>query len=296
MMRREFLTLSTGMALAGPRDRVRRLVALTGDASPDLAAVERRVSGRLGVAALDTATGRRLEHRARERFPMCSTFKWLLATEVLSRVDHGVETLDRVVPYGQADLLDYAPITRQHVSEGGMRVSDLLAAAIEVSDNTAANLLLASAGGPAALTAFIRRLGDPTTRLDRNEPSLNTSIPGDPRDTTTPAAMVADLQRVLLGRTLSDGSREHLVDWLARCTTGGDKLRAGLPAGWRVGDKTGSGQHGSTNDVAIAWPQAGAPILVAAYLTQTDAAPAERSAALASVGEIVGRWVSAQRH
>ncbi len=253
-----------------------------------LAAVEARLGGRVGVSALDTGSGRRLEHRAGERFAMCSTFKWLLATQVLSRVDAGAEQLDREVRYGETDLLDYAPITRQHVSAGHMSVSALCAAAIEYSDNTAANLLLATVGGPAGLTQFLRSIGDAITRLDRTEPGLNSALTGDPRDTTTPAAMVHDLERVLLGSTvLAESSRTQLRDWMLASTTGKALLRAGLPAAWRVGDKTGSGGNGATNDVAIILPPGRPPILVAAYLMGSKATAGDRAGALAEVGTIV---------
>jgi beta-lactamase class A len=254
--------------------------------------VERRVGGRLGVVALDVHRDRRLAHRADERFPMCSTFKWLLAAQVLSRVERGEEQLDRPVPFGPRDLLDYAPVTRERVGEGAMSVSALCAAAVEYSDNTAANLLLATVGGPGGLTAYVRSLGDGVTRLDRSEPELNSATPGDPRDTTSPDGMATDLRRVLLGDALSAASRRRLVDWLAGNTTGGAKLRAGLPAGWRVGDKTGMGANGSTNDVAIAWPAPERPVLIAAFLTESAAPASERDGALAEVGRLVADWVA----
>jgi len=252
-----------------------------------LAALEARSGGRLGVAVLDTGTGRRLVHRAGERFPMCSTFKVLLAGAVLQRVDLAEARLDTRLPYGKADLLAYAPVTTAHVAEGALTVGDLCAAAVEVSDNTAANLLLRDIGGPAAVTAFACALGDPATRLDRTEPALNEARPGDPRDTTTPAAMVGSLRALLLGPALRPGSRARLEGWLAACTTGRTRLRAGLPPGWAVGDKTGSGQRGTANDVAILRPPHRAPILVAAYLTGSTASDAGRDAVLAEVGRIV---------
>lgn len=243
------------------------------------------------MAVLDVATGRRLGYRADERFPMCSTFKWLLVAQALARVDRGQERLERRVPYGPGDLLEYAPVTREHVSEGAMSVSALCAAAICYSDNTAANLLLPTVGGPAGLTAYLRSIGDPTTRLDRMEPELNTAVPGDPRDTTTPTAMLANLCRVPLGRELTDASRERLLGWLIGNTTGAAKLRAGLPGDWRVGDKTGMGLNGATNDVAIVWPAREAPLLVAAYLTESTAPVGARNEALADVGRLVTEWL-----
>jgi beta-lactamase class A len=253
-----------------------------------LAELERRTGGRLGVAALDTGTQRRIEHRAFEAFAMCSTFKLLLAGAILARVDAGKEHLDRIVAYGKSDLLDYAPVTTANVAKGGLTVQALCAAAVEESDNTAANLLLATLGGPDGLNAFVRSLGDRITQLDRTEPSLNEAAIGDPRDTTTPFAMAKDAQKLVLGTTLAMPSRELLTSWLVACETGTDAIRAGVPKTWRVGDKTGSGENGTRNDVAILWPPNGAPIVVAAYLTRaTSIANDQRNAALATVATIV---------
>jgi beta-lactamase class A len=259
--------------------------------TPDFATIERQVAGRLGVAALDVATRRRLTYRASERFPMCSTYKWLLAAQVLSLTDAGQEHLSRVIPYSQPDLLDHAPVTRAHVSDGGMPLLELLAAAIQHSDNTAANLLLRAVGGPFSLTTFLRHLGDTVTRLDRTEPALNSAVPGDVRDTTTPNAMVADMETLLTDNRLRRVSRTLLLNWLAGNTTGDDKLRAGLPKGWRIGDKTGAGAHGTTNDVAIVWPSPQRPVLVAAYLTETIAPVPVCNRALAAIGRAVATWV-----
>jgi len=257
------------------------------DVSPGFTAIERRRGGRLGVAILDSSTGRRLVHRGSERFAMCSTFKCLAAAAVLARVDSGHEQLNRFVPFGPGDLLDYAPITTQHVNDGGMTLEALLAAAIEYSDNTAANLLLANLGGPAALTHYVRRLGDRITRLDRNEPSLNVVNPGEVRDTTSPVAMLADMETLLLKTAaLSPASRQQLTMWLVGNTTGDKKLRAGLPATWRIGDKTGTGPNGANNDIAIAWPPGRAPILIAAYFAGPRASADDRDQALADVGHL----------
>ena len=263
------------------------LMAAPALAADRLAAVEAKVGGRLGVAALDLASGTRLAHRSDERFPMCSTFKAMAVAAALARVDRGLERLDRFVRFGEADLLEYAPVARAHVKDGGMAFADLCAAAIEVSDNTAANLILASIGGPAGWTHFVRTLGDGLSRLDRNEPALNTAVVGDPRDTTTPLAMLSDLRLVLLGKVLSPATRERLAGWMVACETGKARLRAGLPAQWRVGDKTGSGAHGSANDIAVVWTPT-RPIVIAAYFTGAKAAsPDARDAALAEVGRIV---------
>jgi beta-lactamase class A len=252
--------------------------------------IEASVHGRLGVARLDTATGSIEGHRLDERFPMCSTFKVLAAALVLARVDAGQERLDRRIVVRPDSLLAYAPVTAKHVGGDGMSVAELCEAAITVSDNTAANLLLASAGGPSALTHFARGLGDGVTRLDRNEPRLNEAAPGDPRDTSTPRAMAITLRALALGNALSDASRARLVQWMTATSTGGKRLRAGLPADWRVADKTGTGELGTTNDVAIAWPPNRAPLVVVAYLTECRAPAPDREAALAEAARrIAGR-------
>ena len=253
----------------------------------ELAAIEARIGGRLGVLALDVRSGAKLAHRADERFPMCSTFKAMAVAAALANVEAGDERLDRFVRYGEADLMGNAPITKAHVKKGGMAFGDLCAAAITVSDNTAANLILASIGGPPGWTRFARRIGDHASRLDRTEMSLNTSIPGDPRDTTTPAAMAADLRAVLLGGMLGDITSRLLRTWMEACQTGLTRLRAGLPKDWDVADKTGTGEHGTANDIAVAWTKQG-PIVIACYLTETDAAtPEARDAAIADVGRLV---------
>jgi beta-lactamase class A len=257
------------------------------DPSAEIAGIEKRAGGRLGVAALDTGTKRRIGHRADERFAMCSTFKLLVAGAVLHRVDRGEEKLDRWVRYGQADLLEHAPVARANLDKGGLTVSRMAEAAVEDSDNTCANLLLKSLGGPPGFTAYARALGDPVTRLDRSEPELNTSIPGDPRDTTTPHAMLEDLRRLTLGDALSKASRMQLTSWLAGCHTASARIPAGLPAGWKSGNKTGTGDNGSTNDVAIIWPPSRAPILLSVYFTGSTIKPDAREAVIADVARTV---------
>lgn len=249
--------------------------------------VEARSGGRLGVAVLH-ADGRMDGHRLDERFPMCSTFKWLAAAYVLRRVDAGQEKLDRRIPYGRDVLLPHSPVTAKHVG-AGMTLGELCRATIVTSDNAAANLILASYGGPQALTAYVRSLGDEVTRLDRTEPELNESTPGDPRDTTTPRAMAHLLQRTVVGDALSPRSRGLLAGWLEACETNGQRLRADLPAGWRMGSKTGTGARGSTNDVGIFWPPNRPPVIVAAYVTDTRAPEADRSGAIADVARRVTR-------
>ncbi len=248
--------------------------------------------GRLGIAVLDTASGALAGHRLDERFPMCSTFKALAAAAILARVDAGQEQLSRRIEIAPADVLAYAPVTRQHVGAEGLSVAGLCEAMVTLSDNTAANLLLGSMGGPDAITQYARSLGDTVTRLDRVEPELNTSISGDFRDTTTPAAMARDLQLLATKSALSPASRELLVQWLVGCKTGDAKLRAGVPKGWRVGDKTGAGDHGSSNDVAILWPPDRAPVIVTSYLTETALPDDRRNAIHAAVGRAVAAAVT----
>jgi beta-lactamase class A len=255
--------------------------------SNQIAAIERQIGGRLGVAVLDTGSGRRIEYRATERFPMCSTFKFLLAAAILQQRER--EPLDRRLPYGAADLLEWAPVTRKHLSEGGMTVRDLCAAAIEYSDNTAGNLLLRAIGGPSRLTAHIRGLGDPVTRLDRPEPSLNSAVAGDQRDTTTPGAMVSNLELLLLGNRLSSASRSQLAGWLEANTTGAKRIRAGLPPDWRVGDKTGTGENGAAGDIAIVRPPERAPILIAIYLVGSASGADQLNRAIAGVASFIAQ-------
>ena len=250
-------------------------------------AAEARGGGRLGVAVLDTETGKRFAWRGEERFPVTSTFKFVLAAAVLAAVDRGRERLDRRIPIAASDLVEHAPVTGKHVGAEGLTVSELCEATLVWSDNPAANLLLPAVGGPAGLTGFARGLGDDRFRLDRTETALNQATPGDPRDTTTPRAMLGDLDRLLLGAALSPASRARLTDWLVACRTGDQKIRAGLPEGWRCGDKTGGGGHGTNNDIAILWPPGRRPVLVAAYLTETAAPLDARNAALAAVGRAV---------
>lgn len=248
--------------------------------------IERDSGGRLGVAILDTQSGALHAYRGAERFPMCSTFKFLAAAKVLSRVDQGEEQLGRRIGIQAADIVPHSPATKPRVGGAPMSVAELCEAAVTLSDNGAANVLLRSFGGPSALTAYARSLGDPNTRLDRWETELNEAVPGDPRDTTTPQDMLQNLRKTVLGDALRPTSREQLARWLVANKTGGKRLRAHLPADWRVGDKTGSGGLGTSNDIGVLWPPGAAPVVVTAYLTETTADPKVRDAALAEVGRL----------
>jgi len=214
---------------------------------------------------------------------MCSTFKLLAVAAILARVHKGEEKLERRISYQASEVISKSPIITAHVGGEGLTLADLCGAALTLSDNTAANLILGALGGPANLTGYIRTLGDDVTRLDRIEPALNEAAPGDLRDTTTPRAMAENLRKLLIGDALSSVSRERLTVWLVDCKTGDARLRAGLPKDWRVGDKTGTGEHATANDVAIGWPPGRAPVIVAAYLTQAKVDAEARNATLASV-------------
>jgi beta-lactamase class A len=222
--------------------------------------IEHRYHARLGVYAVDTGTGRTVAYRADERFAYASTAKALTAGLLLKRATDA--QLDQVVHYRRSDLLEWAPITSKHVRTG-MRLRDLIAAALRYSDNTAANLVTARLGGPRAVQAALRGLGDTTTHVDRTEPTLNEATPGDIRDTSTPRVLGTDLRHFVLGNVLPGDRRTLLTGWLVTNTTGGPYIRAGVPAGWKVGDKTGNGGYGTRNDIAIAWPPGGAPIDIA---------------------------------
>lgn len=252
-----------------------------------LAALEARHGGQLGVAVLNTGSGHRIGHRAAERFPICSTYKCLAAAAVLARVDAGQLTLDHRIIYDARSLVTYSPVTGKHAGPPGLPLRDICAAAVTLSDNSAGNLLLDAIGGPAGLTQWLRSIGDGVTRLDRRETALNDYTPGDPRDTTTPEAMLSDLQRLLLGSVLSSGSRRQLTDWLRADKVGAARLKAGLPQGWRIGDKTGSGAMNATNDIGILWPPGGAPILVAVYSIGIRGDMAARNAVIAEVGRMI---------
>ena len=285
--RRQLLLGAVATATGCATGKTRLAAPAGADAGP-LADIEASVGGRVGVFAVDTGSNRTLAHRADELFAMCSTFKWLLAAAILAQVDRGRLSLDERIPYGPADVLDYAPVCRAHVAEGAMTVDALAAAAVTLSDNTAANLLLPRVGGPAGLTAFARANGDTVTRLDRTEPSLNSNLPGDPRDTTSPRAMVGLMRRLLCdGDALTTASRDRLLGWLRACQTCAHRLRAGLPPTWVVGDKTGSGSSNAVNDVAIALPPGRAPVLIACYTSHSAARLAEIEAAHARVGRLV---------
>ncbi len=274
--------------------RARQAVAANGfaDLPAVFARIEAQRGGRLGVAVLDTGANHRTGYRQDERFPLGSTFKLLAAGAVLARADASQDRMDRRIHYAREDLVTYSPETEKHAGSDGMTLAALCEAAITLSDNTAGNLLLGVLGGPQGLTDDLRGLGDTVTRLDRTEPTLNEARPGDPRDTTSPASMLADMQAFTIGDALSETARTTLQGWLRHNRTGDARLRAQLPALWTAGEKTGTSENGTSNDVGLLWPPNGAaPVLVAAYLTEGSPDGTIRDAALADVGAaIAAAW------
>jgi beta-lactamase class A len=253
--------------------------------SARFAELEKRTGGRIGVEAVDVGRSKRIEYHGEQRFLMCSTFKVMAVAAVLKRVDENKEKLDRFVRYDEKQLLEYAPVTREHVKEGGMTLEALCAAAISQSDNTAANLLLEAIGGPKGVTELARALGDEFTRLDRMEPALNSAADGDDRDTTTPAAMCHDLEKLLTSDFLSPTSRTRLEGWMQNNQTGANLIRASIPADWKVGDKTGRSGRGATNDIAILRPPSGGPIFLAIYTIDPAGSSEEREKLVADAAK-----------
>jgi beta-lactamase class A len=253
----------------------------------DITEIERKLGGRIGVSALETGSGRRIRHRADERFAMCSTFKAPLAGAVLSRIDRGEMDPAEMLRFDPENLLPTSPVSTAHADAAAIPVLAACEAVVSHSDNTAANLLLEKIGGPPALTEFFRSLGDDVTRLDRYEMELNSNIPGDERDTTAPDAMLGSLETILLGEALSPASRARLTEWMLNEQNGKARIRAGAPAGWRVANKPGTGAGGATNEIGILWPPVGAPIAIAVYVKAPDAEPTARQAAIAETARAV---------
>ncbi|MGE9550203.1 class A beta-lactamase [Erwinia amylovora] len=251
-----------------------------------LAEIEKNTGGRLGVALINTADNTQILYRGNERFPLCSTSKVMAAAAVLKQSESDSTVLHQRITIKTSDLVNYNPITEKHVATG-MTLAELSAAALQYSDNTAMNKLISHLGGTDKVTTFARSIGDKTFRLDRTEPSLNTAIPGDKRDTTSPLAMANSLRSLTLGRALGEAQRAQLVEWLKGNTTGAQSIRAGLPVTWTVGDKTGSGDYGTTNDIAVIWPQNHAPLILVTYFTQPEQAAKARKDVLASAARVV---------
>ncbi|HBL5468166.1 FONA family class A beta-lactamase (plasmid) [Klebsiella pneumoniae] len=251
-----------------------------------LSELEKNSGGRLGVALIDTADNSQILYRGDERFPMCSTSKVMAVSALLKQSEMDKNLLAKRMEIKQSDLVNYNPIAEKHL-DTGMTLAELSAAAIQYSDNTAMNKILEHLGGPAKVTEYARTIGDKTFRLDRTEPTLNTAIPSDKRDTTSPLAMAKSLQTLTLGKALGEPQRAQLVEWMKGNTTGGASIRAGLPATWVVGDKTGSGDYGTTNDIAVIWPANHAPLVLVTYFTQPQQNAEARKDVLAAAAKIV---------
>ena len=292
LSRRRFLqgagvTLGAGLAPAFPA------WAAEGDSLTEaFRKEEERLGARFGAFIIDTQTGMSWSQRETSRFPMCSTFKVIAASAILARVDRGEDDLATRIRFDTSDVVPYSPVTEKRAGGDGMTLAEICEAALTQSDNTAGNILIDRLGGPSGVTEFARGMGDQSFRLDRRETALNEASPGDPRDTTTPAAMAQSLQGLILGETLSPASREQLTDWMLANRTGDAKLRAGLPNGWRVGDKTGGGSFGTMNDVAVIWPPKRRPIVASLYMTETEASFDDRNAAFARIGKAIAERIA----
>jgi beta-lactamase class A len=296
--RRDFLIASAFACAASATPVFASPTARRFDATARLRALETG-QARLGVCLLDTASGEVTGHRLDERFAMCSTFKLPMVAACLREADQGRLDLTEVLPYSKSDLLSWAPVTGEHVGRGGLSILELAQAAQEQSDGVAANLLVKRLGGPSAVTAKFREMGDTVSRLDRYEPELGLVLSGDLRDTTSPLAMAQLVSRITTGPLLRPESRQRLLGWMENTRTGTRRLRAGLPATWRSGDKTGTGRaEGTTNkcnDVAITFPPVGSPIVIAAYFDSGEYTPqieARHEAVLADVGRIAAAWAT----
>lgn len=262
-----------------------------GSVGEQLRALERSYRGRIGAFGIDTGRGATVAHRSNERFPLLSTFKVLAASAVLRKareVDPGL--MQRVIHYTEDDLVPHSPVTEKHV-DAGLPVAEICAAAITRSDNTAGNLLLRQIGGPKGLTQFARGLGDSVTRLDRREIELNRWHPGEKRDTTSPERVGRDLQSLAHGDALHPRDRTQLDGWLRDNITGDERIRAGLPSNWTVGDKTGAaaGYYAAANDIAIARPPKGTPIVLAIYTNRESKDAEPKDTVIAHTASLLAR-------
>ncbi|PVB60822.1 class A beta-lactamase [Labrenzia sp. 011] len=285
--RRGALTLALAFAALAPGLPGGIAAAAAFDPAPLAAAVDHigsRLPARVGVAVLDTETGKSWSHLGDERFPLNSTFKAFLCAALLDKGEAGDLDPGSRVKIHREDLVSYSPVTEKKVGSGGMTLLELCEATVTISDNAAANLVFEQIGGPDGLNGFLRRIGDMHTRLDRLEPGLNSGHPGDDRDTTTPVAAAATLEKLLLGDALSTGARAQLIRWMEGNKVGDSTLRAGLPQEWRIADKTGAGGNGSRNDIGVIWPTGRAPVVIAVYITGTSASFEARNAAIAEIG------------
>jgi beta-lactamase class A len=298
--RRNVLCAMGGAALLANFSGCSAALVASRSAQVELAKLERTSGARLGVFALDTATGQTFGLNQDERFSMCSTFKLLLAAVVLREADAGRLKLETFLPYSQQDMVSNASVTEKYLDKGGMSIVALAEAAQKTSDNVAANLLIKHLGGTEEFTKILRGMNDSLTRIDRLEPQLNLGAIGEVRDTTTPRAMSETVARLVAGNLLMPASREMLIKWLIETSTGLKRIRAGIPAGWQAGDKTGTaaakGMPNKHNDVAVIWPPGRAPIIVTVFLNtdeQYKSMRPEDDAVHAQVGRITANWVTA---
>ncbi len=289
--RRDFSKLVLGACVAGGSFKVVLAATEPTPLLENIRQVEERLGARLGFAALDTEAGEAWRYQADQRFPMCSTFKVIASGAFLARVDRGEDSLQRRIVLREEDLVSYSPLTETRLGGQGMTMGEICEAALTLSDNTAGNKILESIGGPAGVSEFARSFGDDITRLDRWETDLNEALIGDERDTTTPDAMTYTLRELLLGDTLSENSKGQLQEWMISNTTGDAKLRAGLPLGWAIGDKTGGGENGTMADVAIVWPTNRRPLILAVYMTETTASFDDRNAGIADIARSLGEHI-----
>ncbi|MBB3324588.1 class A beta-lactamase [Atlantibacter sp. RC6] len=246
---------------------------------------EKQLNARIGMAVVNAQGESVFGYRQDERFPLTSTFKTLACAALLERLQKDGGSLDQQVTIQPDELLDYAPITKNYLAPATLSLRTLCAAAVSYSDNTAGNRILAYLGGPQAITQFMRRLGDNVTRLDRTEPTLNEAMPGDARDTSSPKSMAAGLQKILTSNTLTPANRATLDSWMREDKVGDALLRATLPQGWSIADKTGAGGHGSRAIIAAVYPPQQAPFYVAIYITRTEATMPMTNTAIAQIGE-----------
>ncbi len=271
------LLLSSRFVLAGPMEPVMQAIHH----------VEQTLHAHVGVSVYDTATQKRWSYNGDERVPLMSTFKTLACAKLLSDVANNKITLDHPVLVEKASLVTWSPVLEKQVGQS-ISLEQACAATMQMSDNTAANIVLKNIGGPQALTQFLRDLGDPTTRLDRFETELNEASPGDPRDTTTPNAITTTLNALLFDRTLSPEGQKQLIQWMKDNQVADNLLRSVLPSGWQIADRSGAGGYGSRGITAIVWPEEGhEPIIVSIYITQTDASFEQRNGALVQIGETI---------
>jgi beta-lactamase class A len=283
LTRRSLLGLALGAVLADE--------ASAASAASQIRKIQKRVGGRLGVHVLDSQSGKRIALDDGSRYAMASTFKLPMVAALLWQIDHGAFPLLQTMPIAKKDLLANSPILEKAIEKGAteLTVSDLCGAAISYSDNAATNILLNGMGGPEAVTKFLRSIGDEVTRCDRTEPDLNSNLPGDERDTTTPRVMTDNMLKIFTQDVLSLGARALLIDWMGSARTGLDRVRKGLPANWQSGDKTGTGQYGAFNDLVITFPPKRRPILASIYMSESSLGETELAAAQAEIGAIIGR-------